>query len=82
MLKRSEQLTGFQARIFFFFLVLLHMACGNSLTREQNHTPCSAKSLTTEHPGKTQAKICQGSIKAEGRRVPAQLMDFLLFAWW
>ena len=67
---------------FFFFLVLLHMACGNSLTREQNHTPCSAKSLTTEHPGKTQAKICQGSIKAEGRRVPAQLMDFLLFAWW
>ena len=74
MLKRSELFTDFQAGNFFFFLVLLHTACGNSLTREQNHTPCSEKSLTTEPPGKPRQRFVKATL---GLRVIGCLLS-----WW
>ena len=63
MLKRSELLTGFLARIFFFFLVLLHMACGNSLTTEKTTHPAVQSLLTTEPPGKPRQRFVKATLK-------------------
>lgn len=82
MLKRSELLTGFLARIFFFFFWSYCTWHVGIPWPGKNHTPCSAKSFNYWTSRETQAKICKGNIKAEGHRVPAQLVDFLLFAWW
>lgn len=84
MLKRSELLTGFQAGNFFFSFLGGLTAHGMWEFPDQGtklHTlQCKVFNYWTSR--ETQAKICKGSIRAEGHRVPAQLVDFLLFAWW
>ena len=67
---------------FFFFFGLTAHGMWEFPDQGKNRTPCSAKSFNYWTSRETQAKICKGNIKAEGHRVPAQLVDFLLFPWW
>ena len=48
---------------FFFFLVLLHMACGNSLTREKTAHPAVQSLLTTEPPGKPRQRFVKATLR-------------------
>lgn len=75
MLKRSELLTGFQARIFFFFFwsyCTWHV--GIPWPGMKPHTFCSAKSLTTEHPGKPRQRFVKAALRL-------RVVGYLL-SWW